>query len=185
MKSLIIILLTLTSLSLKGQSVVYYDTLSSRDLYRYDVENKQSQFIANLRFEPLDIAVDPEGILYGTDGSKLYTLDLSTLQYKLTLNLTNFVNSLVYFNKYTLFAIDTEGILYEINPLSGYVNEIGSSKHPSQGDIVISKEGLIYWTATDNHLYEAQPYPGGKIKDLGNLENMNEVKGLAIINSSI
>lgn len=185
MKQVVAILVILVTRGVFGQNVIYYSALRSRDLYQYNLEDKSSRFIASLTFEPFDIAVDSGNILYGTDGSTLYTLNLNTLEYGRAYSLTDGVNSLVYVNKSVLLGLDFDGALYSINPVTGSQYRIAESHHPPRGDLVLSSKGDIYWTATDNHLYQSQPYPGSAIKDLGNLENMMDVKGLAIVRSSV
>ncbi len=136
----------------KSTSLVWIT--SATKLATYDILTKEFNVIGATREVMFDIAMSPEGILYGVDstGNKLYTIDRKTAEIKLvgTMNPEGFINSLTFGQYGALYGCQGTNLV-KINPKTAAVTIIGDMGYSSAGDMVFINNNL-YMSSTTNEL---------------------------------
>jgi hypothetical protein len=161
-------------------------------LYRLDPITKVMTTVGPLAgcSTVIDIALDKNGVMFGTGFDELYLIDKSTAVCTLIAN-GSFPNSLSFVPAGTVDPMSEALVGYvgadyvRINPAGGGVTTIGSlgnSGYASSGDLVSLIGGASYLTVNGNGcndcLVEVNPKTGAMINMIGAL-NHSSVYGLA------
>lgn len=147
---LLIILLKISSCY--SQSGIYISATSN--LYTFDYATCQATLIGN-SLGPIwyDIAITPNGQLYGIDSENLYSISTTDGSAYYIANLFSLgfgINSLIALDNNHLMAIS--GIdLYKINVHDGSLTQLGVVGHGSSGDLTYYK-GSYYLASQENKL---------------------------------
>src|SRR5579885_3917809 len=111
----------------KSTSLIW--VTSGSKLATYDVATKEFNIIGDTGRTMFDIAMSPNGILYGIDstGHTLYTIDRSTAISKevAVLSPNGFVNSLTFGQHGALYACQDTNLV-KIHPQTGIVTTLGN-----------------------------------------------------------
>jgi outer membrane protein assembly factor BamB len=94
-----------------------------------------------------DMAVTPDGTLYGITDSKLYTLNASNGAATYIADVPGVENvGLTFLTDGTLLATDAPGGVRQINPTTGLVNEVGTfgGGYATAGDLVAVADGTMF-----------------------------------------
>ena len=110
-------------------------------------------YVGYTGYKMLDIAFDPSGQLYGTDGTSLYQIDATTAATTFIGNLGSFANSLEFRADGRLFAAGSNYI-YRIDKSTGAATTIVTmyTQYQAGGDIAFDSVGNFYLTTGDGHL---------------------------------
>jgi hypothetical protein len=143
-----------------------------------------------------DLAVTPDGQVYGISESKLYTVDRTTGHATFRADVPGLDNvGLTFLRDGTLLATDKDGGVREIDTASGAVTEIGEfgNGFTTAGDLVVVNDGTMFALSDhgqggvsafdDNWLLEVNPATGRAtaIKQIG----YGQVFGAAFINGKL
>jgi streptogramin lyase len=94
-----------------------------------------------------DMAVTPDGTLYGISNAKLFTLDADTGAASYVADVSGLTNvGLTFLPDGTLLATDQDGGVRRIDPASGVVTEVGAfgGGYATAGDLVAVANGTMY-----------------------------------------
>ncbi|HEY3447491.1 MAG TPA: MopE-related protein [Myxococcales bacterium] len=120
---------------------------SSSTLFQVDPATFATTAVGNFGIEDMtDLAVTPDGILYGVSFTALYRVDKATGKASYIAPLTGTANNgLTFLPDGTLLASDSAGTVKRINPSNGTVTDIGSFGNglSSSGDLV-AVQGVMY-----------------------------------------
>jgi hypothetical protein len=127
---------------------------SANKLATYDVVTKEFTLIGDTGITNYDIAMSPDGILYGVDssGNELYTIDRQTAKasHIVTLSPQGFVNSLTFAQQGALYGCQGTNLV-KIHTETGVVTILGDIGVGSAGDMVFFNNNL-YMSASNNTL---------------------------------
>lgn len=127
---------------------------SANKLATYDVVTKEFNIIGDTGITTFDIAMSPDGVLYGVDssGNDLYTIDRLTAKatHVVTLSPQGFVNSLTFAQQGALYGCQGTNLV-KIHPETGVVTVLGDIGVGSAGDMVFFNNNL-YMSGSDNTL---------------------------------
>lgn len=127
---------------------------SQNKLATYDVVSKEFNLIGDTGITTYDIAMSPDGTLYGVDssGNELYTLDRLTAKatHVATLSPNGFVNSLTFAQQGALYGCQGTKLV-KIHTETGVVTVLGDIGVGSAGDMVFFNNNL-YMSSTNNTL---------------------------------
>jgi len=160
-------------------------------LYRLDPITKKVTKVGNFGgcAEVIDIALDKNGVMFGTGFTQLYKINKSTAACTLVAN-GSYPNSLSFVPAGTVDPVNEAlvgyvgGAYVRINTTTGAVTTIGNlgSGYASSGDLVSLIGGSSYLTVTGNGcgdcLVEINPKTGALVAKIGAL-NHSSVFGLA------
>lgn len=99
-----------------------------------------------------DLAVTPDGTLYGISNTKLYTIDRATGAATYAADVPGLSNvGLTFLRDGTLLATDKDGGVRRIDPSTGLVTEIGAfgSGYATAGDLVAVADGTMFAISDD------------------------------------
>ncbi len=99
-----------------------------------------------------DLAVTPDGTLYGISATKLFKLDGVTGAATYIANVPGVTNvGLTFLPDGTLLATDKSGGVRQINPASGVTNEVGvfGGGYATAGDLVAVADGTMFAISDD------------------------------------
>jgi hypothetical protein len=163
MKKVVIILFLFTSsLCSFGQSQLFYACTSYKGLLKLDVRTCDTTFIGSLPSIFGDIALTPDGKLYGLSlamSRNLYEIDTSNASIHLIAAL-NFAgsNSLVSDSAGNLLTVSQDSV-YQINRFTGQIFSLGYfGAYASAGDLTFYQDTL-YLTAIGNLLIKIILHP--------------------------
>lgn len=171
-----------------SQSGVYISATSN--LYIFDYTTCQAILIGN-SLEPIwhDIAITPNGSLYGTDSEKLYSINTTDGSASYITDIFSHgsgINSLISLDNYYLMAIS--GVdLYKININDGSLIHLGFVGHASSGDLTYYK-GSYYLASQENKLIKITLNEDQsaieKVTEIGSMDTKyNSVYGILTIGS--
>lgn len=143
--SIVIMLLLLLRIESKAQIV--YISMFNGDLYAVDPNTCNTVFIGNSGLVLYDIAVCG-GIIYGTDGFNLYTIDPFTSVSSFQSVMPASLNSLVCDGNGTIYAASNDLYAYDI--ATGNWTYQGTVPIPSAGDLVFYNGNLYLSDALSN-----------------------------------
>lgn len=132
------------SLGGQAQSLMYFCT-SNGKLYKFNSKNCVKSYVGNLTSNLYDIAMTPDGKLYGVFNNFLLKVDTSNASVTLIGNIGNGTtfNSLVSDASGNLLSVFA-GKLYKINRLTAQPTLLGSyGNYPSAGDLTFYKDTLF------------------------------------------
>lgn len=122
---------------------------SSMKLYRVDPATFAVTTIGNFDAgeEMTDVAVTPNGVLYGISFTTLYSINMTTAKATALVSIGGSGNnSLTFLQNGKLLAADSSGDVKVINPTTGSVTTIGNYGNglSSSGDLVSIQNGTMY-----------------------------------------
>jgi len=127
---------------------------SGTQLATYNVATRELKVIGSTGRTMYDIAMSPDGILYGVDstGNELFTIDRCTAQatYVATLSPEGFVNSLTFSQHGALYGCQGTNLV-KVHPQTGVVTAVGNIGVGSAGDMVFFNNNL-YMSSENNTL---------------------------------
>lgn len=155
-KCVIIFILIISVFSYSGQTI-YVSVELGLQLYKVDIGNCTSTLIASYSNGPMiatDIAVTPNGQLWGTDGGQIFKIDTVTgyRSNPFTIGVYSGSNSMADLNDSTLL-VTGDGNLYQISTITGSLTLMGNN---------IQLNGDLTWY--DQHLYGSIGYTLLKMK---------------------
>ncbi len=125
-----------------------------------NIQNCIYQIIGSTSKIMMDLAITPNGKLYGTDGKKLYSIDTlnANSQYIGLLIDTNYsggqwINALVSINNQYLLGIGSSDTLYKISVDNAHKSSIGTVGYSSAGDLAFYNR-LLYLADINGNLIE-------------------------------
>ena len=128
----------------RGETI--YAALVNGDIVAIDSGNLRSRPVTHTATAWFDIALGPDGTLYGTDSYQLFRIDPSTGQTNLVGTLGNFINGLDFVGG-TLYGSGGHG-LYTIDLGNGKAQTVGSDlTYVSSGDLEWFR-GALYMTGS-------------------------------------
>ena len=123
-------------------------------LATYNVVSNKFEIIGKMGVIMFDIAISPDGVLYGLDssGNNLYKINTKNASTTLvgTLNPSGFSNSLTFGPDGVLYAIQGTNLI-TIDPSTASVNILGDTGFASAGDITFYENNL-FMASTTNQL---------------------------------
>lgn len=187
-----VLLLTLFLLLVGSEAVQAQPEYYTVNNYSLSI-HKRCSTIERIRFtnEPIEnIAITPNGTLYGTSKQLLYKIDTSdgsTLLIGQLINpdgLSVKGNNLVALNDSTLMVLDLKDILYSVNIKDGAATPIGTVNYKSGGDLAFL-EGKLYLSSIQNHLIQISLSPTNDsvehVADVGEMVVENSAYSLCTI----
>lgn len=158
-------------------SATLYAATSDGQLCTLDTSNGIAQIIGSTGVTLFDIAVDPQGRLFGVDiQSNLYRIDPATAAITQIGALGTFVNSLAFSPAGVLYGANTS--LYTIDTSTGAATLVGNlGGYNSAGDLAFDNQGRLFLTDDANELVNVNPLTGvGKL--VGGI-GVSQIFGLA------
>lgn len=142
------------SVNRKPKSTSLIWVTSGTKLSTYDVLTKELTVVGDTGRTMYDIAMAPDGTLYGIDstGNNLFTIDRSTAKCTqvTVLSPEGFVNSLTFNQHGVLYACQGTNLV-KIHPITGVVTILGDIGVGSAGDLVFFNNNL-YMSSNQNTL---------------------------------
>lgn len=157
MKQFTILLFLILSFvyNVRSQSYIYL-ILSNQELVLADIENCSTTSIGICNRYIADIAICPNGNMYGTNGDSLY--QISTIDASITpvgkCGTSLGLNSLVCDKNNTLYSVSGYaplGTLYQISATTGLAINLGNTGFPSAGDLTFW-DNTLFLTGQGNKL---------------------------------
>jgi len=115
-----------------------------------------------------DLAMMPDGRLFGVDYNSLYTIDPHSGAVTAIAKLIGNVNALVAGPGGLLYYTGSSGQVYAADPVHGTSRSIGSMGFPSAGDLEFDSAGNLFMTAISGEL-RMLPAGGGAITVVGQM----------------
>ncbi|MBI4511587.1 MAG: hypothetical protein HY698_18275 [Deltaproteobacteria bacterium] len=143
-----------------------------------------------------DLAVTPDGTVYGISAAKLYVVDRETGKASYSADVPGKTNvGMTFLPDGSLLAADSEGGVRRINPTSGLVNELGAfgGAYATAGDLVAVADGTMYAISDkgphgdefeNNLLLVVNPASGKVTKEVGGI-GFGQVFGCAYANGHV
>lgn len=123
------------------------DTLYVVDDVAFDLQTVGSFGLPMSEGGVTDLAVTPDGTIYGITDSKLYRINETTAAATYLADVPGVENvGLTFLRDGTLLATDKTGGVRQVNPTTGAVNEIGTfgGGYATAGDLVAVANGTMY-----------------------------------------
>ncbi len=126
-----------------SQNLVYIESEQRKTLFLVNLDDCSVKTIGEMPEIMLDIAMSPDGQLYGvTASSKLYKIDRNTGAGEYIADTPLIFNALVYGANDSLYAAGINGEIYRIKPATGVYTFLGRCGYYSGGDLTFYKGSL-------------------------------------------
>jgi streptogramin lyase len=127
-----------------------------------------------------DLAITPDGQLFGVTGTKLFSIDPASGAATFVAPLTGSMNvGMTFLPDGSLLAADKDGEVRRVRPDSGAIVEVGAygDGYGTAGDLVAVADGTMYTIAddgpdgesSDNVLLEIDPTTGAIVERIGSI----------------
>lgn len=135
-----------------ARAAMFYVHDSSGRLGLINPVTRQAMLIGQLPSIMTDLAVAPDGSLYGIDGSRLWRIDPASGRSKAVGALRNYMNALVFGHDGLLYAAGGSA-LYTLDPATAAARTIGSlSPYLSAGDLAEGPDNSLFLTTHGGEL---------------------------------
>lgn len=167
-----------------SQNQLYIHSINDTKLYLIDLDNCSSKVIGNTPKIMYDLAMSPDGQLYGISSSReLYLLDSKNGSGVLIASYNSIIiNALVYGFDGFLYAANTFGDIYKINPTNGSSTLLGNCGYPSGGDLTFY-EGTLYLSGRFGELVKIALPNVSQSKLIGTM-NASNIFGIITVGST-
>ncbi|MGQ0827608.1 MAG: gliding motility-associated C-terminal domain-containing protein [Bacteroidota bacterium] len=150
---ILLIFIPFFSTQLKAQSTGIYLTLQNGDIGFLDTDLCQYTKIGNTGTVMTDIALCPNGMMYGTNGSNLYSINKTTAAITLigAMGVSNLTALVCDKNNQLWTASGVNNQLYKVNSSTGTATPTGNMGFNSAGDLTFYNDTL-YMASANNVL---------------------------------
>ncbi|OIN55922.1 T9SS type B sorting domain-containing protein [Arsenicibacter rosenii] len=163
-----------------SQNELYIHSLFDTKLYLVDLDNCTSKAIGEMPNYMYDLAMSPDGQLYGISSkNNLYLLNKANGTGEIISTYPYTLNALVYGYDGYLYASSYNGNIYKINPKDGRSISLGNCGYSSGGDLTFY-EGNLYLAGASGNLVLINLINISESRPIGNV-NIPSILGIITV----